>query len=970
LLHTDRWLVRWLAVVVAISSVIVAAPAVAGAAADAREPAAHLPGSRYGDPCEGAAATDLHDLTIDELFEDDRRTVRRGDVRVEARFCAPVPAASIGTVRVDLHPRNDGPEGPDYSETPGRVLTISWQGDGFAWRLRDDTGTVVSGVARARGDVDAVTSVVADVPACAIAAASGTSCAGDRTLPDRAPGPLPPLAIRACTADVDCGPAYRTVGGATQGDPTPQRSDVDYLPEPRYYQLTYPSVCQVGGVSRVPLRTAPTELLATPAAAAALRGHGFSHVGELPDGRVRLRGDVDHARELVADAAVEPVLLRRQQAVPDDPYYSDDGPAAPTGQWSLARVGLEAARDLTHGDGTRVAIIDSGFDGRHPDLRGRAVAVRDFVATRDGGTGGLLDRDADTDLNGHGTFVASTVAAATDNGAGMAALASGTRLLVARVFDAEGCASDGAVVDAMSWAASSGADAVNLSLGGPGTSPPLRQAGLEVAALGAVPVAAAGNSGGSRLEYPAAYDTFLSVAATGYIAADRPGQDPVAVYSTGNPEVDIAAPGGSNASTAPAQDILGACWVGPTAGRGYCRESGTSFAAPLVSAGVALARSLDPDRTPVGVRQLLTDTARDITEAPGTGPGRDDRTGAGRLDVGRATRLLAGRTDTLDSISGSGDATTVSVAASRAAFPDGSARHVVLARNDVFADSLAGAALAGESGPILMTPPTRLTPSVEAELSRVLPAGDRVWILGGESAVSTAVVDRVRALGYSPIRLHGRTRIGTATAIARQVGPHPSGQVLVASAANWPDAIAGGLYAADRGVPLVLSWPDSAADTRSPGVVAAVDALGGRDIVLLGGEAALSREVAGALRSVGPTRRISGPSRFATATAVARLLWGRSGYAPDQSFTIVNGDRANGWAMGLAAAPLAARGDAPLLLVNDALSTVEPARYLRDGLRYRLDRPATGLVVGSILNDGPPAVRQFTAQRLRELLGG
>ncbi len=507
----------------------------------------------------------------------------------------------------------------------------------------------------------------------------------------------------------------------------------------------------------------------------------------------------------------------------------------------------------------------------------------------------------------------------------MAALAPGARLLVARVFDAEGCASDGAVVDAMSWAASSGADALNLSLGGPGTSPPLEVAGIDADLLGAVPVAAAGNSGSSQLEYPAVYAQYLSVAATGYVEPSSSSEDPVAIYSTRNEGVDLAAPGGSNSASMPSHDILGACWVGAVEGRGYCRESGTSFAAPLVSAAVALARAIDPARTAVGVRELLTDTARDITAAPGTGPGRDDRTGYGRLDVARATAHLADRRDTFDDLPGTGTATAASVAASRAAFPQADARHVVIARDDVFADSLAGSALAGDDGPILMTAPSRLDPAVEAELRRVMPGGGRVWVLGGESAISRAVVDRITALGYSPLRLHGRSRIETSIAIARQVGRHPSGQVLVASAANWPDAIAGGLYAADRGVPLVLSWPDSAADERSAGVTTALRDLGARDIVLLGGDAALSGQVFAQAREVAPTRRVAGSTRFATATEIARQLWGRTGYAPGQSFVVVNGDRGNGWAMGLASAPLAARNDAPLLLVNDGLTTQQPA---------------------------------------------
>ncbi|MBW3620554.1 MAG: S8 family serine peptidase [Actinobacteria bacterium] len=936
-----------------------------------REPSATYPASRYEDPCEGGAAVDVRDVRVDDLFEDDRATVRSGAVAVEVGFCAPVPAGAVRTFRIDLHPRNDGPSGPDHSETPSRILTIEPAGSGWTWRLRDGAGaTRASGQASARTTADGVTGLVAAVGACDVAAASGVSCDPDRRLRGTAPGPVPPVALRACTADVDCGPSYRTVDGRTVTDPATPAPGVDYLPDPRHYAPTYPSICQVGGVARVPSSVPAPELLADASAAAELERTGFVRLSELVDGRVRMRGSAEEAAAIVGAGRVEPVALRhQQQVVPDDPYYGEEGPGAPTGQWSLRRVGIATAREHTTGEGTRVAIIDSGFDGRHPDLAGRAVAVRDYVATRDGRTGTWLDRDADTDLGGHGTFVASVIAAATGNGLGMASLAPSTELLVARVFDAEGCASDGAVVDAMSWATASGAVAMNLSLGGPASSPVLEVAGVDAAFQGTVPVAAAGNTGGSLLEYPAAYAAYLSVGATGFVPPESTGEDPVAPYSTANASVDLVAPGGSNQSIHPGRDVLGACWVSASVGRGYCRQAGTSFAAPHVTAAVALARSIDPDRTASGTQQLLEDSARDIRTAPGTGPGRDDRTGAGRLDVGRATTLLVHRQDTLDDLPGTAGPTAASVSVSRTTFRDGGAAHVVLARNDVFADSLAGAPLAGDRGPILLTSPDRLAPSVEAELRRVLPRG-RVWILGGEAAVSPAVVERIRALGYSPARLHGPTRIETAAAVARQVGPHPDGQVLVASAANWPDAIAGGAYAAGHGVPLLLTWPDDAAPDRSPGVLSTARSLGTRDIVVLGGDAAVSGRVFAQLRDVAPTRRIAGDTRFATATEVARKLWRRTGAGVGDRYVIVNGDRPGGWAQGLAASPLVATQRAPLLLVNDGLSTSQPATYLRSTLGYRLDRPAFGVVVGPFTHTSEPWTRAYTAQRLRELLGG
>ena len=133
------------------------------------------------------------------------------------------------------------------------------------------------------------------------------------------------------------------------------------------------------------------------------------------------------------------------------------------------------------------------------------------------------------------------------------------------------------------------------------------------------------------------------------------------------------------------------------------------------------------------------------------------------------------------------DATAVAV--SKTQFPSANSAPVaVLARNDVFADALAGGVLAAaKQGPLLLTPSAALDSTTQAELQRVLVAGGTVDILGGTSAISDSVASAITALGYHVQRIFGADRFGTATAIADALGD-PS-TVFEASGADFPDAL-------------------------------------------------------------------------------------------------------------------------------------------------------------------------------------
>jgi putative cell wall-binding protein len=305
------------------------------------------------------------------------------------------------------------------------------------------------------------------------------------------------------------------------------------------------------------------------------------------------------------------------------------------------------------------------------------------------------------------------------------------------------------------------------------------------------------------------------------------------------------------------------------------------------------------------------------------------------------------------SIAPAADVVAQGIQISQEAFPrDGTAAHVVLSRDDIFADSLAGTALAGDRGPILFTgggAGKALATATGQELRRVLPAGGMVYVLGGTAAVSEEAAQGVRRLGYAVERLDGLTRFETAVAIARAAAP-AADHVLLARGDDWADAVTGGAFAADRGVPIIVTPRTSlhpAAQEylrqRRPGKV-----------TLLGGEAALSKPVADAASAAAGTAvgRVAGEDRAETAARIARSLWGRSAGQAGDAFVIVEGRAASSWAPALAAGVVSARRDAPQLLAFGSHRVLPLAThaYLRD-LDYRRGAGGSATTVGPLVTD-------------------
>jgi subtilisin family serine protease len=306
----------------------------------------------------------------------------------------------------------------------------------------------------------------------------------------------------------------------------------------------------------------------------------------------------------------------------NDPYYSL--------QWGLQSIGGPTAWNVSKGAGQTVAVIDTGVDYKHPDLRGRLLTGHDFV-----------DDDSDaTDTNGHGTLISGIIAAATNNGIGVASIAPQAHILPVRVLGSDGTGQASNVAKGIDWAMAHGAGVINLSIAqesGTDTSKLLLQNSSVIAAInsaatqGAVVVIAAGNDP-KGAQSTTAYDATTSgVVVVGASTKDRKP----AAYSNYGAGLDLLAPGGGS-STNPASSacsdtnsIVSAWWDPDTKHSTYGGGCGTSMAVAFVSGVAAMLRARGYTNAEAVSRILHT--ADNLGAA-----GRDNRTGYGILNAARA----------------------------------------------------------------------------------------------------------------------------------------------------------------------------------------------------------------------------------------------------------------------------------------------------------------------------------------------
>ena len=255
----------------------------------------------------------------------------------------------------------------------------------------------------------------------------------------------------------------------------------------------------------------------------------------------------------------------------------------------------------------KVCIIDTGYNLGHPDLPGQNDGV-----TGQGNNSAVGNWY--NDGNGHGTHVAGTISAY-DNSEGVIGVYPGVNLHIVKIFDDSGSwtyASD--IITAIDQCQDAGADVVNMSLGGAGSSSAEASAMQGFVDDNMLLVAAAGNDGNSSLSYPASYDAVVSVAAV------DSGKNR-ASYSQYNSQVEISGPGSSVYSTYPSSS--------------YATLSGTSMATPHVAGAAALVWSFHPQCSASQIRSALNATAEDRGSS-----GRDNYYGYGIVRVSEANSYL------------------------------------------------------------------------------------------------------------------------------------------------------------------------------------------------------------------------------------------------------------------------------------------------------------------------------------------
>lgn len=221
--------------------------------------------------------------------------------------------------------------------------------------------------------------------------------------------------------------------------------------------------------------------------------------------------------------------------------------------WGIERVNAPAAWAASRGAGVKVAVVDTGVDPNHKDLRVSAA----FSA---------FENEGPEDGNGHGTHVAGTIAGL-DNGIGVVGVAPDVTLIAAKVLDSGGSGTYATVIAGLQWAVEQEADVVNMSLGGDQGEPSLEEAFQAAADAGVVIVAAAGNNSGA-VGYPAKYPSTIAIAASD-------SSDKAAYFSSRGPEVEFITPGVQVYST--------------YKGGGYRKLDGTSMACPHAAGLAALA---------------------------------------------------------------------------------------------------------------------------------------------------------------------------------------------------------------------------------------------------------------------------------------------------------------------------------------------------------------------------------------------
>jgi subtilisin family serine protease len=297
-------------------------------------------------------------------------------------------------------------------------------------------------------------------------------------------------------------------------------------------------------------------------------------------------------------AFVEPNYLLTTYSGPTGPIVPNDENYKQ--QWGPAKVGADQTwNTLTTGGPIVIAMLDTGVSPTHPDLKDQLRPGFDFIG----------NDPNPSDDNGHGTFTAGIVAAAGNNGIGVAGMTWGARVMPVKILDQDGRGPVSAFSQGIRYAVDQGAQIVNVSAGIPVPSQAMEAAVAYAIGKGRIVVAASGNQADGVQNYPAAYTNVIAVSAS-------TKEDRIADFSSYGSFVWVAAPG---------KDIVSTYYK---EGDTYAQLNGTSASTPYVSGTIALMLSQRGDLTIKAIREILKATAVDLDAV-----GFDPKAGYGRLDT-------------------------------------------------------------------------------------------------------------------------------------------------------------------------------------------------------------------------------------------------------------------------------------------------------------------------------------------------
>ena len=308
------------------------------------------------------------------------------------------------------------------------------------------------------------------------------------------------------------------------------------------------------------------------------------HLMKIPEEKT-IEGMIDELKKDPNVIYAEPnFTLQSLSTLPDDEYFDR--------QWATNKIELNNAWDLEEGSADiTIAVLDSGIDLEHPDLKQNIIPGYDFVN----------DDSAAWDDNGHGTAIAGVIGAIGNNSQGIAGVDWQSKLMPLKVVDGDGIGTYYDVAQGIIYAADHNARIINLSIGGYAYSYALKDAVDYALEKGCVLVAAVGNDGIDTPMYPAAYEGVIGAAATD-------SQDRVDKNSNYGDFVDLAAPGLSVYTTEPE-------------GR-YGYNSGSSLACSHTAGLIGLILSSQPSLSRDRVEGILYNSSDYIREDKSYGHGR------------------------------------------------------------------------------------------------------------------------------------------------------------------------------------------------------------------------------------------------------------------------------------------------------------------------------------------------------------